>query len=339
MKRFKTLFSVCLWSLLLVSGVVAAETPVVRVAVLQFGTVNWEMDVIQQHGLDKKYQFELQVTPVAANNAAPVALQSGAVDLIYSDWVWVNRQRHDQRMYGFSPVSAAAGALYVQPDSSATSLADLKGKQLGVAGGPVDKSWLMLQAWSKKSAGLDLAKTVEPVYAAPPLLNKMMEDGKLPATLNFWHFGARLKAAGFKPLVSIHDALAGLGIQTQVPLLGWVFADTYAQSQGDVLNRFLLASAEARQILQTSDDEWLRIKPLTQAENDGIFIALRDEYRASVQATFGADQVAALQQLYSIFAAEGDQELTGGAQTLDTSMFLLPSNSGLVKVGVLKDGQ
>jgi NitT/TauT family transport system substrate-binding protein len=308
-----------------------ADLPVVKVASLQFGTLNWELDVMHEHGLDKKHGFELVVTPLSAKNASSVALQSGAVDLIYSDWVWVNRQRHDQRMYGFSPVSAAVGALYVQPDSNLRSLTDLQGQRLGIAGGPVDKSWLLLRAYSQKVSAQDLATAVEPVFGAPPLLNKLMLDNKLPAALNFWHYGARLQANGFRSLISVQEVLAGLGITTPVPLLGWVFPEAWAEHNADLLNQFLLASAEARQILRDSDAEWQRIKPLTQSESEAIFIALRDEYRRGLFSGFNADTLKALHGLYDLFAREGGKELTGGADTLDDALFVLPSTAGLIR--------
>ena len=309
-----------------------ADLPTVRVAVLQFGTLNWEMDVIRHHQLDHKFGFSLDVTPVGGKNASSVALQSGAVDLIYSDWVWVNRQRHHRRMYGFSPVSAAAGGVYVQADRKADDLSDLKGVRLGIAGGSVDKSWLLLQAYSKKTRALDLATAVQPVFAAPPLLNKLMYDGKLPASLNFWHYSARLKARGFTPLITVPELLRGLGIETQVPLVGWVFAEGWAYDNADLLNRFLLASAEARQILLTSDPEWQRIRALTKSENDAIFATLRQEYRKGVLQDFTTEHLNALDRLYRIFAKEGGKKLTGGANELDLTMFRMPSPDGLISV-------
>ena len=306
-----------------------ADLPTVRVAVLQFGTLNWEMDVIRHHGLDKKYQFQLDVTPVGGKNASSVALQSEAVDLIYSDWVWVNRQRHNKRMYGFSPVSAVAGGVYVQPDLNVTDLSDLEGIGLGIAGGAVDKSWLLLQAYTKKTFSLDLAGAVKPVYAAPPLLNKLMYDGKLQASLNFWHYSARLKAKGFVPLITVHELLKNLGLSSQIPLLGWVFSEQWAVKHPDVLNRFLLASAEARQIMLESDDEWLRLNPLTKSESDAVLTALRDEYRKGVLKVFNRESLKALNRLYQIFAREGGKKLTGGASQLDLTMFLMPSASGI----------
>lgn len=309
-----------------------AEQATVRVAVLQFGTLNWEMDVIRHHGLDKKYQFQLEVTPVGSTNATTVALQSGAADLIYSDWVWVNRQRHNQKNYGFSPVTSSAGGVYIHPEFHAHGLDDLKGKRLGVAGGPVDKSWLLLQAYSKTTQGINLPVQVEPVYAAPPLLNKLMYDQKIPASLNFWHYSARLKAKGFTPVITVPEMLKGLGIKVQVPLVGWVFSEKWLGSNQVLLNKFLLASAEAREILLTSDQEWQRIKPLTKSENDTIFIALRDEYRKGVLKQFTTEHLNALEQLYSIFVQEGGKKLTGGADRLDTGLFWMPSASGAFRV-------
>lgn len=311
---------------------VYSETPTVRVAVLQFGTLNWEMDVIRHHGLDKKYQFNLKVTPVGSKNSSTVALQSGAADLIYSDWVWVNRQRHNNRIYGFSPVSASAGGVYVQPELNASSINDLKNLRLGIAGGSVDKSWLLLQAFSKTTLNMDLEDEVEPVFAAPPLLNKLMYDQKLSASLNFWHYSARLKAKGFTPVITVHELLTALGITTQVPLVGWVFSEQWLESNKATLNNFLKASAEAREILLTSDQEWLRIKHLTRSENDNIFISLRDEYRKGVLNDFTAEHLKALDKLYTIFAQEGGKKLTGGANSLDKELFWMPSSSGVVRV-------
>ena len=37
----------------------AAAEPLLRVGVLKFGTVNWELDVLRHHGLDRKHGFEL----------------------------------------------------------------------------------------------------------------------------------------------------------------------------------------------------------------------------------------------------------------------------------------
>lgn len=319
--------------LLPVAPALAESLPTVRVAVLKFGTVNWEMDVIRNHELDKKYGFSLEVTPVGGKNASAVSLQSNAVDIIYSDWVWVNRQRFNNRMFGFSPVSAAAGGLYAQPNSPVASIKDLNNHRLGIAGGPVDKSWLLLQAYSKQKLNRDLIESVEPVFAAPPLLNQLMYDDKLPLILNFWHYSARLKAKGFKKIISVKEMMTGLGVSQQAPLLGWVFTEAWRQDNSRLLGKFLQASQAAREIMLTSDNEWQRIRPLTRAEDDEVFDALKEGYRAGVQRQFAREELDALEKLYAIMAREGGEKLTGGAVTLDRSLFWLPdANEGVKQV-------
>ena len=66
-----------------------------KVGVLKFGTVNWELDVIKVHGLDTREGFTLEVQPFGGNDAADVALMGGAVDAIVEDWLFVSRQRAD----------------------------------------------------------------------------------------------------------------------------------------------------------------------------------------------------------------------------------------------------
>src|SRR3546814_2483387 len=65
----------------------------VKVGVLKFGTVSWELDTIVRHGLDTAEGVDVEVVELATNNAISVALQAGAVDVIVTDWLWVTRQR------------------------------------------------------------------------------------------------------------------------------------------------------------------------------------------------------------------------------------------------------
>lgn len=295
--------------------------PEVRVGVLKYGTVNWEIDVIKYHQLDKKYQFKLNVMSLASKNASAVALQSHAVDIILSDWLWVNRQRFEHKNYTIFPTSMAIGGLYVSASSDVESLADLKGKKIGIAGGAVDKSWLLLQAYSQKKYRLDLKNDAEPIFAVPPLLNRLMLRGDLVGAINFWHYGARLKAAGFKQLVTVPQMLAELGVDTQVPLLGWVFEQTWANEQPKAITRFLKASLEAKQILFSSELEWQRIRPLIKAESDNVFSALKKDYRAGLLRQFGAKEIAASARVFNILAEQGGSALVGKATGLSDGTF------------------
>ncbi|MCB1789533.1 MAG: ABC transporter substrate-binding protein [Gammaproteobacteria bacterium] len=318
---------------LFAASAMAADTPQpVRVGVLQFGTVNWEMAVIERQGLARQFGVALQIVPLSSKNAVSVALQGGAVDVIVGDWLWVNRQRAAGRDYRFFPYSLTVGGLYVRPDAGIGTLADLAGHKLGIAGGPVDKSWLLLQAYAR-SMGTDLGSVVEPAYAAPPLLNRLMLDGQLPAVLNFWHYGARLEAAGMRPLLDVETMLAGLGIDDPVPMLGWVFSDAWAQQHGDALRSFLQASYAAKRLLGRDDDLWQAIRALTKAEDDATLQLLRDGYRRGIPHRLVANGETVAAQVFDILEREGGARLVGDAQRLLPGTFWDGLNSADLAAG------
>lgn len=219
-----------LLALSLVGAVQAAE---IRVGVLQFGTVSWELDTIHHHGPARQEGVTLQVVPLASKSATQVASQGGAVDVIVTDWIWVSRQRAEGRDYTFVPYSTAVGELMVDRTAGIGALAGLdEGRRVGVAGGPLDKGWLLLRAYSRRTLGEDMARLSEPNLAAPPLLNELALRGELPAVLNYWHYAARLKAGGMDTLLSVSGIPKGLGVEQRVPLVGWVFQGHWADRHG-----------------------------------------------------------------------------------------------------------
>ena len=130
----------------------------IKLAVLKYGTVNWELDVIKEHKLDEKYNLNIEVTYLTNKNASAIALMSKAVDMIVTDWVWVSRQRDKGKDFSLIPYSTAAGAIMVPKNSSIKNIEDLKDAQIGIAGGSIDKSWILIRAYTMKVYGYDLAK-------------------------------------------------------------------------------------------------------------------------------------------------------------------------------------
>ena len=65
----------------------------VRVGVLKFGTVNWELNTVKEHAFDAANGVEIEVSYFAGEDATNVAMQAGELDVIVSDWLWVSRQR------------------------------------------------------------------------------------------------------------------------------------------------------------------------------------------------------------------------------------------------------
>lgn len=297
-----------------------AGEPVVRIAVLKFGTVNWELDVIKHHGLDKANGITLEVMPVANKQASTIAFQGGEADVIVTDWVWVARQRAEGRDLRMIPYSRSVGGMLVAADSPIRTLADLKGKKIGIAGGPVDKSWILIQALARKRHGIDLAREAEPVFGAPPLLMQKGLSGELDAVINFWHFLAKMEAKGMRRIVDVADAAAELGMNPDTPLLGYVFHGAWAKDNAAVAEALGRASRQAKDILQTSDAEWDRLRPKMKATDDATFQALKDGFRAGVPAT-GPVDVENARAMFALLAELGGKKLVGNAKTVDAELF------------------
>lgn len=283
----------------------ASERPVVRVGVLKFGTVSWELDVMRRHGLDEAQGIDVEPLELAGKDGTAVALQGGAVDVILTDWLWVARRRGLGGDFTFAPHSHAAGGLIVRSDGGVKQIADLKGRRIGVAGGPIDKSWLILRAYANKVAGLDLVRDAEPVFAAPPLLMETLRKGDLAAALNFWQYNARLPATDYVELVRIEDMLRALELAPETPLLGWVFSERWAKSHAATVRGFLDAAAAARAELARSPEEWRAIAPLTQVAEGEVLDRLRLAYARGISGETPRDLGGAAQRLLDLLMSFG----------------------------------
>jgi NitT/TauT family transport system substrate-binding protein len=299
----------------------SAVAGTIKIGVLKFGTVNWELDVIKTNSLDKAEGLDLQSVDLANTGATTVALQAGAVDVIVTDWLWVTRQRAEGAPFTFVPFSASVGALMLPPNSTVTSLADLKGKKLGIAGGAVDKNWLVIRALAQERHGLELDTAVDKVFGAPPLLNEEILSGRLDGVINNWNFVAELEAKGYKKLLAVEDAQKELGIETQVPLLGYVFDESWAASHKDDVLALVRASRKAKDLLAQSDAEWQRLRPLMKAPDDATFAALRDGFRRGIPAHWGEAERADAVKLFAVMAKLGGPELIGKSAELQPGTF------------------
>lgn len=298
-----------------------AETPVLRAAVLKFGTVNWELDVIGHNGLDTANGFKLEVQGVAGGSAAQVAFQGGEADVIVSDWLWVARQRAAGKDFVFIPYSKAVGGVLVPEGSQAETLADLKGGKIGIAGGPLDKSWLILQAYAAKEYGFDLKADTEQVFGAPPLIFKTGLGGDLAGAINFWHFMAKMEAGGMRKLVDVSEAAEALGLDPETPLLGYVVKGALLRENPELVQGLAAASRAAKEILAGDDAEWARLRPRMNAKTDAQFQGLVAGFRAGIPAPGPVDEAAAAQML-RLMAELGGADLIGDATDLPEGVFL-----------------
>ncbi|WP_254702941.1 ABC transporter substrate-binding protein [Roseovarius sp. THAF8] len=296
------------------------ETPTIRAATLKIGTVNWELQTIVDEGLDEKHGFTLDIQPYADNGATRIAVEGGEADMAVADWIWVARQRAAGKPYVFIPYSRAVGGVVVPAASTAETLADLAAQKLGIAGGPLDKSWLILRAYAAQAYDLDLEAETEQVYGAPPLIFRTALDGGLAGAINYWHYLAKMKAAGMRELISVDTAARELGLDPETPLLGYYFKEDFLSESPDLAQSFFEASREAKTLLMSSDDIWQDLRPMMNADSDAEFEQLRTDWIAGIPARKPIDKDAA-QAFLSLMHDLGGAELVGQADTLPDGLF------------------
>lgn len=318
----RTLIAAAAFSLALSGAAMAQDQHKLILGAQESGTAQWELQTILDLGLAAKHNLDLEVRYVADSRAGQIALQTGAVDMILSDFVWVSIQRNQGNMITIVPHSLAVGGVMVDPTSGITKVEDLKDKRIGVAGGPVDKSWVVLRAYYNSKTGGQLVDESSQEYGAPPLINELLGNGGIDAALNFWQWNARSKAAGKTEVISVKQMLEDMGVVEPPPLLGWAFTDATAEAKPEAIRAYLDASFEAKQILLTDDAAWEPLRELMGAkDNDALFTQLRDDYRAGIVSGYDPDNIQAAEQSFALMAEFGGAELVGDVPTLAEGTF------------------
>ncbi|WP_439544574.1 ABC transporter substrate-binding protein [Hyphomicrobium sp.] len=312
------------------AGLVAAAVPravhaaaagTLRLASVKYGSLSWVIETIRALELDKKAGLALDVVEVASNQAGPVALLAGGADVIVSDWTWAMRQRSLGEKLKFSAYSSALGGVVVADNSPITGISGLDGKTLGVAGSAIDKSWLLLRAYSKKTIGQDMASYAHPQFGAAPLLAEQIRSGRIDAVLNFWTHAARLTGSGFKEILSIESVMKDLGIDPVPALVGFIWKESFEEAHSAQIEKLLNVVREANAVLATDDSAWDRLRPIVKPKSDGEYRSIMAAYRAGIPKPWGTAEIESARKLMQVLVDAGDAELMGRGTQFDVKLF------------------
>jgi NitT/TauT family transport system substrate-binding protein len=323
MSLFRIFLTLCL--VIGTAPALAGET--LRIGLQSTGTFAWQLDVIRRHGLADSAGLDLKVSEFASPDAGKLALNGGSVDLAVVDWLWVARARGLGAKLVFYPYSSAVGAVMVKGDSPVRKIGDLKGMGLAVAGGPLDKSWLIVQAAAIRQ-GIDLKREATLEYGAPPLIAQKLQQGEAEASLNFWNFCAAQETLGYRRILDVRDAEAALGLSQPVALIGYVFSEQFAASHKSTIDRFLSVAQQANDIMLRSDQEWDALRPLMNAHDEATFKAYRDRTREGMPRRPLAEEAADAGALFRTLASIGGPQLVGPSRELDPGLYYQPVPRG-----------
>jgi NitT/TauT family transport system substrate-binding protein len=312
---------------LLVTAVPTLAGETLRIGSQTTGTFAWQLDVIRRHRLADSAGLDLKISEYASPDAGKLALNGGSVDLAVVDWLWVARARALGATLRFYPYSSSVGAIMVKSDSQLRNMADLRGHVLAIAGGPLDKSWLIVRAAAMQQ-GIDLKREATLEYGAPPLIFQKLQQGEAEASLNFWNFCARLETKGYRSILDVRDAQAALGLKQPVALVGYAFSEDFLANHKAIIDRFIAIAEKANDIMLRSDEEWNALRPLIKAEDEPTFKAYRDRTREGIPRRPIAEEEADARRLFKALASVGGPDLVGPQLELDPDLYYQPAPAG-----------
>lgn len=303
--------------LALAPAAVAADS--LRFAVQATGTTLWDLAVVSAFNLDKEADIDLKITELASTEAGKIALQGGSADVIVSDWLWVARERAGGGKLTFYPASTGIGAVMTK-NAGIHAVNDLIGKKLGVAGGPLDKSWLLLRAFALRQ-GVDLENQATVLYGAPPLLAEKAAQGEIDAVLEFWNFAVDLEARGFRRAIEMTQIEKALGARNDPVVTGYVFDESFARTHERALARFFAMMKKARALISSDEKAWGAAATHIRQKDKATLELYRKRYIETMPKGELREQEEDAAKLFAVLAQIGGEKLVGPAKSLNSGVF------------------
>jgi NitT/TauT family transport system substrate-binding protein len=228
----------------------------IRVGVID-GMQLLPMYIVQTRGIAEKYQLQIEQVKAAGPQGLHTILQAGAVQAGFAGWVTIavlRSQGHKltnvYSLYGFT------NDVMVPTDSPLKSFGDLKGKRVGVFGGPNAASSWLFRLLALKFFGFDPTKESKVHYGAPPLLLGMLEKGELDALMSLDpQIVQMLETGRFRSIGNLGEIWRSR--TGQDPMLVAVTVDeTWAKQNPAVVKRFVAAIKEAIEYLRAHREVW-----------------------------------------------------------------------------------
>ncbi|WOD40147.1 ABC transporter substrate-binding protein [Nodosilinea sp. E11] len=199
----------------------------------------------------------------------------------------------------YSP-TGAGNAVVVPKDSTATSLADLKGGTISVPFGSAAHG-MVLNALT--AAGLDPETDVELISQAPEVGGASLRTGQIDAHADFVPFGELFPFRGFAK--KIFD-----GAQTGVPTLhGITVRSDFAEEHPEIVVAYLKAVLEANQMFR-EDPEGIstQIEGWSGVDKEVVYMFLGPSGLQPLDPTIGDVQISALKNSIATLTSLGRLE-------------------------------
>ncbi len=233
-----------------------AEPRKLRIGLIP-GAQDFIMHVMETQNFLRKHNVLYEKEKVLSPPTVHLFIAEKKVDLGFGGFTVMARARAEGKgtlVIGamFSPTNF----VLVPKDSPAKSLVDLKGKRVGIFGGPGATTSIMLFAIAKRWYGVDLQKESQIITAPSPALAGLLDNRELGAALVGTIDSLKLSLAGkYRTLLDLSEewekragrAPAHVSISTN---------DDFARAYPDLLKNYMKAYVETVKYIRLNPSVW-----------------------------------------------------------------------------------
>ena len=281
-----------------------------KVVVIE-GTQLFPMHTMQTKGVADKYKLQIDQMKTAGPQAQYTILQTGEFQVSFGGWITIALMRaQGHKLINVYSMQGYTNDMMVTADSPLKSLSDIKGKRIGLFGGPTAATTWLFRLVAVKFFGFDPMKETKVHYGAPPLLIGLLERGELDGVLTLDPQITQLLETGrFRSIGNIGDIWRAKTGQNPM-LVSVTMNESWAKANPAVATRFVTAYKEALTYLKTTPEAWPEIAQAMGIKTDHGAKLLQQRTAAAYitrwDKQFIDEQYAYAAELIKVFGEAGD---------------------------------
>jgi len=288
----------------------AAAADKLKVVALE-GIQLFPVQIMQTKGIAAKHGIEIDLQRVASPTASYTVMQTGDFHIGFGGWLSIAVLR--DKGFKLSNVYSMVGytvETMVKADSPLKSIAELKGKRIGLFGGANAATTWLFRVLAVKFFGFDPTKDAKVHFGAPPLLIGMLDRGELDGVLILDPFITQLLETGKYRSIGNPGNIWRDKTGQQPMLVSVTVNEPWARANPEVVKRFVAAYKEALVYLKTRPEAWPEIAKAMRVKTDKGATLLYERTSSALitrwDKKFIDEQVAYAAELYKVFGANSD---------------------------------
>ena len=221
------------------------------------GTQSFPLLILQTKGIADKYNLKLEENKVAGPQGLATAMQTGNFEVSFRGWLStaLMRSKGHKAIVVF-PLTSYTDDVVARVNSPFKSIADLKGRRIGISGGPATESVWLFRLEAVRFFGFDPLKEAKAQFGASPLLMGLLENDELDAILVQNPQVVQLVETGkFRSIASLGKIWREKTGQDPL-FVSVTMNENWAKANPEVAKRFVAAYKEAIEYLKAHAEVW-----------------------------------------------------------------------------------